>query len=127
MGGPAVRPVEAGGWDNATFRLWFHGDAQPGNLLARDGRLCAVIDFGTCGVGDPACDTTIAWTFLSGQSSRVFKERLPVDSATWARGRGWAIWKAMKVLVGALDHDPEDAAFTAHVIGKIMADHLADR
>jgi hypothetical protein len=33
----------------------------------------------------------------------------------------------MKVLVGALDHDPEDAAFTAHVIGKIMADHLADR
>jgi aminoglycoside phosphotransferase (APT) family kinase protein len=107
--------------------VWFHGDAQPGNLLAKDGRLCAVIDFGTCGVGDPACDTTIAWTFLSGQSSRVFKERLPVDSATWARGRGWAIWKAMKVLVGALDHDPEDAAFTAHVIGKIMADHLADR
>ena len=125
--GLPVRPVEAGGWDNATFRLWFHGDAQPGNLLARDGRLCAVIDFGTCGVGDPACDTTIAWTFLSGQSSRVFKERLPVDSATWARGRGWAIWKAMKVLVGALDHDPEDAAFTAHVIAKIMADHLADR
>jgi len=38
-----------------------------------------------------------------------------------------AIWKAMKILVGALDHDPEDAAFTAHVIGKIMADHLADR
>ena len=107
--------------------MWFHGDAQPGNLLAKDGRLCAVIDFGTCGVGDPACDTTIAWTFLSGQSSRVFKARLPVDSATWARGRGWAIWKAMKVLVGALDHDPEDAAFTAHVISKIMADHRADR
>jgi rhamnogalacturonyl hydrolase YesR len=50
-----------------------------------------------------------------------------VDSATWARGRGWAIWYAMKVLVDALDHDPEDAAFTAQVIGKIMADHLADR
>ena len=63
----------------------------------------------------------------AGQSSLVFKERLPVDSATWARGLGWAIWKAMKVLVGALDHDPEEAAFTAHVIGKIMADHLANR
>jgi aminoglycoside phosphotransferase (APT) family kinase protein len=85
-----------------------------------------VIDFGTCGVGDPACDTTIAWTFLRGQASRVFRQRLPVDEATWTRGRGWAIWKAMKVLVGALDTDPEDAAFTMGVIDKIMADYLAD-
>jgi aminoglycoside phosphotransferase (APT) family kinase protein len=107
--------------------VWFHGDAQPGNLLLdSSGRLSAVIDFGTSGIGDPACDTTIAWTFLSGPSSRVFKDRLPVDSATWTRGRGWAIWKAMKVLVGALEHDPEDADFTAGVIDKIMADHLAD-
>jgi aminoglycoside phosphotransferase (APT) family kinase protein len=106
--------------------VWFHGDAQPGNLLAKDGRLCAVIDFGTCGVGDPACDTTIAWTFLSGESSRVFTERLPVDRATWTRGRGWAIWKAMKVLIGALDDDPQDAAFTTTVIDKILASHLAN-
>jgi aminoglycoside phosphotransferase (APT) family kinase protein len=106
--------------------VWFHGDAQPGNLLARGGRLCAVIDFGTCGVGDPACDTTIAWTFFSGASSRIFAERLPVDRATWTRGRGWAIWKAMKVLIGALDDDPQDAAFTTRVIDKILASHLAD-
>jgi hypothetical protein len=57
---------------------------------------------------------------------RIFKERLPVDAATWTRGRGWAIWKAMKVLVGALDDDPQDAAFTTRVIGKILTDHLAD-
>ena len=105
--------------------VWFHGDAQPGNLLAKDGRLCAVIDFGTCGVGDPACDTTTAWTFLHGQASRVFRQQLPVDAATWARGRGWAIWKAMKVLAAALDTDPQDAAFTTGVIDNIMADHLA--
>jgi aminoglycoside phosphotransferase (APT) family kinase protein len=103
--------------------VWFHGDAQPGNLLVRDGRLSAVIDFGSSGVGDPACDTTIAWTFLSGQSRRVFKARLPFDAATWARGRGWAIWKAMKVLVGALATDPEDAIYTKKVIGAILADH----
>ena len=105
--------------------VWFHGDAQPGNLLVRDGRLSAVIDFGTSGVGDPACDTTIAWTFLRGDASRAFRERLPFDEATWARGRGWAIWKAMIVLVGALEDDPEDAAFTTRVIEAILADHLA--
>ena len=31
----------------------------------RDGRLTAMIDFGTCGVGDPACDLVIAWTLLA--------------------------------------------------------------
>jgi len=107
--------------------VWFHGDAQPGNLLLRDGQLSAVIDFGTCGVGDPACDTTIAWTFLSGESSRIFKERLPFDEATWARGRGWAIWKAMIVLVEALKDDPEDAAHTKGVLEAILADHVAAR
>ncbi len=105
--------------------VWFHGDAQPGNLLVRDGRLHAVIDFGTSGVGDPACDTTIAWTFLSGDSTRIFRERLPVDRATWTRGRGWAIWKAMKVLAAALGDDPGEVAVTSRVIGRILADHLA--
>jgi aminoglycoside phosphotransferase (APT) family kinase protein len=105
--------------------VWLHGDAQPGNLLVREGRLAAVIDFGTSGVGDPACDTTIAWTFLSADGRRAFAERLPFDRATWARGRGWAIWKAMKVLVGALQNDPEDTAYTTGVIETIIADHLA--
>jgi aminoglycoside phosphotransferase (APT) family kinase protein len=113
-------------WDGPP--VWFHGDAQPGNLLLDSaGRLSAVIDFGTSGIGDPACDTTIAWTFLSGDSQRVFKERLPVDEATWTRGRGWAIWKAMIVLVDELDTDPDGADFTKNVISKILADHREAR
>lgn len=113
-------------WDGPP--VWFHGDAQPGNLLLDSaGRLSAVIDFGTSGIGDPACDTTIAWTFLSGDSQRVFRERLPVDEATWTRGRGWAIWKAMIVLVEELDTDPDGADFTKNVISKILADHREAR
>ena len=103
--------------------VWVHGDVSPGNLLAAAGRLSAVIDFGCCAVGDPACDTAIAWTFFSGESRRVFRARLPVDQATWARGRGWALWKALIVLVGALRDDPADAAQTRHVIDEILADY----
>jgi aminoglycoside phosphotransferase (APT) family kinase protein len=33
---------------------WVHADLNPVNLLARHGRLTAVIDFGGLGVGDPA-------------------------------------------------------------------------
>lgn len=51
---------------------------------------------------------------------------LPVEPAAWTWGRGWATWKAMKVLAGALDTDPQDAAFTNDDICKIMADYLAD-
>jgi aminoglycoside phosphotransferase (APT) family kinase protein len=80
-------------WDRDP--VWFHGDVAVGNLLVRDGRLAAVIDFGTSGIGDPACDMVIAWTFLSGPSRDRFREELGVDDGTWSRGRGWALWKAL--------------------------------
>jgi aminoglycoside phosphotransferase (APT) family kinase protein len=75
--------------------VWFHGDVAEGNLLLRDGRLAAVIDFGTSGVGDPACDTVIAWTLLRGRARAAFREALGGDEGLWARGRGWALWKAL--------------------------------
>ena len=77
----------AAGWDGEP--VWFHGDVAEGNLLLRDGRLAAVIDFGTSGVGDPACDAVIAWTLLSGPSRDAFRAALGVDPGTWSRGRGW--------------------------------------
>ena len=105
--------------------VWVHGDVADGNLLVGRGRLSAVIDFGCSAVGDPACDTVIAWTYLSGDSRRVFKARLPVDRATWARGRGWALWKAMIVLVEALRDDPEDAIATKRVIAGVLSDNTS--
>ena len=83
---------------------WFHGDMAPSNLLVRHGRLAAVIDFGTCGVGDPACDLVLAWTFLDAGSRRTFRQQLGVDAGTWTRGRGWALWKALLTLADP-DHD----------------------
>ncbi|XVV07912.1 aminoglycoside phosphotransferase family protein [Actinosynnema sp. CA-248983] len=80
-------------WDGV--ERWFHGDMAAGNLMLDDGELAAVIDFGTCGVGDPACDLAIAWTLLTPDGRRAFRERLSVDDATWARGRGWALWKTL--------------------------------
>jgi aminoglycoside phosphotransferase (APT) family kinase protein len=80
-------------WDHDP--VWFHGDVAVGNLLVRDGRLAAVLDFGTSGVGDPACDMVIAWTFLEGPSRDRFRAERGVDPGTWSRGRGWALWKAL--------------------------------
>lgn len=81
--------------------VWFHGDIAVGNLLVREGRLSAVIDFGCCGVGDPACDYAIAWTLFRGSSRVAFREALAIDDAGWERGRGWALWKAAITVAGA--------------------------
>lgn len=103
--------------------VWFHGDVAAGNLLVRDGRLSAVIDFGSSGVGDPACDVTIAWTLLSGESREAFRAALPVDAATRARGRGWALWKGLITLAGHIDTNPAEAATARRVVDEVLADH----
>jgi aminoglycoside phosphotransferase (APT) family kinase protein len=83
-------------WDRPP--VWLHGDVTPSNLLAVSGRLGAVIDFGGCAVGDPACDLVIAWTAFDGHSRQVFRTRMAVEDGTWARARGWALWKALITL-----------------------------
>ena len=67
----------------------------PGNLLTAQGRLVAVIDFGTCGVGDPACDLVIAWTLFDAAERDLFRQAVGLPEDAWARGRGWALWKAL--------------------------------
>jgi aminoglycoside phosphotransferase (APT) family kinase protein len=78
--------------------VWIHGDLDSRNLLALDGRLSAVIDWGSLGVGDPACDVMVAWKVLSADSRDIFRTALSIDDATWARGRGWALSQALGAL-----------------------------
>jgi aminoglycoside phosphotransferase (APT) family kinase protein len=101
--------------------VWVHGDVSAANLLLDDGRLCAVIDFGSSGVGDPACDLVIAWTLLSGSSRETFRRAVAVDDATWARGRGWALWKSLITLAG----DPTRAGRAEQTLQAVLADHHA--
>lgn len=79
----------------AATPVWVHGDMAPGNILVKDGRLSAVIDFGILGVGDPSCDAAMAWTFFDEPSRKVFRNTLQMDGDTWNRARGWALWKAL--------------------------------
>jgi hypothetical protein len=64
----------------------------------------AVIDFWCLGVGDPTCDSMVAWMLLSGESREVFRAALSMDDATCARGRGWALSVALIALPYYLDY-----------------------
>jgi aminoglycoside phosphotransferase (APT) family kinase protein len=105
--------------------VWVHGDVARGNLLVRDGRLSAVIDFGCSAVGDPACDLAVAWTLLDRPGREALRTALPLDDATWMRGHGWALWKALIVLAregGPLTEDDHDAP---RVLDELLADFRA--
>jgi hypothetical protein len=64
--------------------------------------------------GELASAPRIVWTLLPGASRDRFRAELGVDSATWSRGRGWALWKAL------ISRD-------RHVVDQVLADHARDR
>lgn len=103
--------------------VWIHGDLSAGNILIKDNTLVAVIDFGQMGVGDPACDLVIAWTFLSNESRKMFRSHLDLDSDTWARARGWALWKALITIVPLKDRNSSEVRKQKEIIDVIIDEH----
>ena len=120
--------VAASIWDDALEArirqppVWVHGDIAVENLLVAGGQLCAVIEFVQLAAGDPSCDVTIAWTLFSGRSREAFRDKLNVDEATWVRGRGWGLWKALLQLREHRLSNVEEAARAERVIRSIIAD-----
>jgi aminoglycoside phosphotransferase (APT) family kinase protein len=130
----------AGVWDTALAStreqtpVWVHGDLTASNMLVADGALHAVIDFGGVAIGDPAYDLVMEWEFFAGDSAAAFRRGLHLDEATWDRGRGWALWKALTSLAterqgtdGAQAPAHDDLYGWRHsprqIIGRIIADH----
>jgi aminoglycoside phosphotransferase (APT) family kinase protein len=91
--------------------VWHHGDLDVRNWLVREGRICGVIDWGSMGVGDPACDVMVAWKLHSAEARDAFRETLPTDDATWERARGWALSQAVAALAY---YTPENNAALYH-------------
>ncbi|MEO5951524.1 MAG: aminoglycoside phosphotransferase family protein [Chloroflexia bacterium] len=102
--------------------VWLHGDLLPGNLLVIDGRLSAVIDFGTLNVGDPACDLQPAWNMFAGASRDRFRSELNVDDSSWLRGRGWVLAQAVIALPYYWDTNPGMVRQVSHALAQVLAD-----
>jgi aminoglycoside phosphotransferase (APT) family kinase protein len=104
--------------------VWIHGDLDARNVLVEDGRFSAVIDWGSLGVGDPACDVMVAWKLLSADTRGTFREALSVDEATWTRGHGWALSQALNALSY---YTLETNAVLVREAERWLAEVLADR
>jgi aminoglycoside phosphotransferase (APT) family kinase protein len=64
----------------------------------------------------------IAWTLFEGQSRAAFRAGLPVDRATWMRGRGWALWKSLITLAEYRSTDLVKATEARQVVDVLLAD-----
>lgn len=104
--------------------VWVHGDLSPSNLLATNGQLSAVIDFGCCGIGDPACDLTLAWTLFSAESRAAFQRSIAVDEGAWLRARAWCLWKNL-IALAEVTCPPADAALRERIVAHLIAEAKA--
>ena len=127
LGGAIDRGAVEGAWERALAApvhqgtpAVLHGDLRPGNLLSCSGRLCAVIDFGCLGVGDPACDLQVAWSFFTGTAREALRRELDVDADAWERGKGWALSVSLIALPYYSDRNPSLAAIARRTIDEVL-------
>jgi aminoglycoside phosphotransferase (APT) family kinase protein len=112
------RAIEAPAWDGA--RTWIHGDLLRPNLLVRDGRLHAVIDFGGAGAGDPATDVIAAWAVFGPTGRAAFRAALAVDDGAWERARGIALHQAVMIVPYYAETNPAFVALARRTIVQIL-------
>src|SRR5579871_29372 len=100
--------------------VWIHGDFSVGNILIKDGKLSAVIDFGGTGKGDPACDLVVAWTYLQNKAREIFIKAMALDEDTWLRARAWALWKATYELCQIETKNNPEAFTHKRIIAEVL-------
>jgi aminoglycoside phosphotransferase (APT) family kinase protein len=127
--GPAAlaaweRALQAPPW--AGQPRWIHSDLLRPNLLVDGGRLRAVIDFGSVGVGDPATDVIPAWAVFGRSGRQAFRAALDVDDATWTRARGIALHQAAALIPYYSVSNPAFAELGRRTVAEVIADHRAD-
>lgn len=123
-----VPPRIMGTWRSAlraredAFPTWIHGDLHPRNVLAKDGKITGIIDWGDMSSGDRATDLAAVWMLFS---DRIARERAVVDygadADTVLRAKGWAVLFAVMLLdTGIQDHSRHAA------IGDAALRHLQE-
>jgi aminoglycoside phosphotransferase (APT) family kinase protein len=105
---------------------WYHGDLNAENLLVRDDRLVAVLDFGGLSVGAPTNDLAVAWQLLDPAARATFRDTLGVDDVTWRLARGWALVLAMMAQPYYWKTMPDRCLRGIHTAKAVLADARAD-
>jgi aminoglycoside phosphotransferase (APT) family kinase protein len=115
-----ARALEAEAIAPAAHRVWTHGDLHARNILvAADGGLAGVLDWGDVGAADPAVDLSLLWTVLDPAQHGLFCGGYgPVDGPLLARARGWAL--AFATIFAGLTDDPGAVAIGRRTLAQLQ-------
>ena len=115
-------------WDDALAApvydgepCWFHGDLHEGNLLVRDGRLAAVIDWGAAGRGDPAIELNAMWGYLPESAAELYRAEVGLDEAAYRRARGFALAPSISASTYYRETAPEIARGALETVRRLIA------
>lgn len=113
--------IETPDWDGPP--VWCHGDLHPFNMLARDGRLVAVLDWGDMHVREPAPDLASAWMMIPVSRHTAFRAAYgELDQATWLRGKAWALYLGVMFLDAGAGGAGEAATRVGHeTLARVLA------
>lgn len=111
--------LDAPAWEGEP--CWFHGDLHEGNLLVRDGRLAAVIDWGTAGRGDPAIELNAMWGYLPVEAAETYRAAVGLDEAAHRRARGFALAPAISAWTYYRTTDPEGSVESLATVRRLIA------
>lgn len=112
--------LAATAWDG--IGKWIHADLMPGNLVVDAGELAAIIDFGTCGIGNPTYDLIAGWWVFDEPARQTFRQASRADDATWIRARGLALGLAAGALAYYVDSNPAFADLARTTITRVLHD-----
>jgi aminoglycoside phosphotransferase (APT) family kinase protein len=103
-------------------KVWIHADLLRPNLLVKAGRLSAIIDFGSAGIGDPAFDIIPAWSVFNSEGRKTFGSSVNVDNDTWIRARGYALHQAALIIPYYRITNPKLVILARKIIDEILFD-----
>ena len=124
-----VTPAIEAAWDDAVAAppaetdVWLHGDLHGRNVLVRDARFAAILDWGDVTSGDAACDLASIWMLFEDPAVRANAlDRYGADEALRRRAIGSAIGFAAVLLAHGRQGDPRLARIGANTFRRLEAD-----
>ena len=102
---------------------WIAGDIHARNVITRDGRFAAFIDWGDMCAGDRATDLAGIWNlFETPAARRAAIDAYGMSEPTRIRAMGWAVFCGVILLETGLQDNPRDAAMGEATLRRLNAD-----
>ncbi|MEQ8299913.1 MAG: aminoglycoside phosphotransferase family protein [Hyphomonas sp.] len=104
-------------------RTWIAGDVHARNVLVRNGKLAAFIDWGDICAGDAATDLASIWSLLDAAPARqAATKAYGMSQATVARAMGWAVFYGVILLETGRMDTPRHAVMGEAILRRLSQD-----